>query len=874
MQPFLTDFINTLTNRTAERVDGILEEAKVGKEQVKLIAQRLSDFREFSSLIFTPEVYGDIISRSVMSVNIRDLNIQLEEMYRIDNQASDLIESSKSIFSSQISALENEITALEKQVQNYGFLLADGGAYDYAYMEPFSDSLNRDFFDWDIPDRGSQVFGLGELAEVRPDEGVLCMSPHIKASSIAATIVKSNASALVATNNGIENAVRFTSERGWRYVIASPNPVTSSLPEAEGTTGAQVMIDFVLNQPTVCNEIRITPFSEHPIQILKVFLYESLDSAARDSVLPSEKTIDKPFSVQFSGRTVAKFSVLINQPIYDRAVEVVTAENPYREIADSSNAYRRSKNNDLTNSKSVPTLRLDKDRFNHKRYSHLYFIIRQRMRQFRNRNLILDPKDINGIHGTPLPAIRKDRWGDLVKIPLVKERDIAAFYGRKDPAYFWNGNSKKLQIMSNMILNFFEDRDSSLIGYPSGQRRQDINSNIFQNSIISVLYGDKNLDYQKIRPLVSFILSRFRDVSNFHTLQQDSAQALQTNANLYPTPSISGVSSYNYKYFLGLEQISIGYSSPGQKAVFVTKPFDSVGDIGELRLKSSEQNIFDGSINGSRPITSVEYSVSNVTDPKKEEDWIPVLPIGQTEVSGERFFPDSAGLGLFRFPALRNKNIYIYKNNIQIPTNVTTNYVYDSTKTYVIGVTLPTGEFSGIDIYTVDYTPSPSHSTINFANRGFDQVPLINAYDQNGSGEGFSNSNNNTIVTLSHYPYVDEDQIQSNISSGQSIGPYQPIVVSLLDGTIANNYTTYANTPQKTLDISSTAGLQYLHKGNVLIFNHPITQNFRVYYQYLKNNTRVRVVIRVNSIQFASPKVDFVQIKAKTRKPNRADILQ
>ena len=52
----------------------------------------------------------------------------------------------------------------------------------------------------------------------------------------------------------------------------------------------------------------------------------------------------------------------------------------------------------------------------------------------------------------------------------------------------------------------------------------------------------------------------------------------------------------------------------------------------------------------------------------------------------------------------------------------------------------------------------------------------------------------------------------------------------------------------------------------ILIFNRIIDTTLKVFYQYLKNDVRTRVVLRANNKDLVSPKADYYQIKAKTRK--------
>jgi hypothetical protein len=196
---------------------------------------------------------------------------------------------------------------------------------------------------------------------------------------------------------------------------------------------------------------------------------------------------------------------------------------------------------------------------------------------------------------------------------------------------------------------------------------------------------------------------------------------------------------------------------------------------------------------------------------------------------------------------------------------------YDTLGQSIVAVKIPITDYNPADILTVTYNPATQYTNISFADQGFDLPPLTNAYDSTGAGEGFSSTSGSNEVALHFDPYVDQAKAAADIYSPQSgMISYQPIVVKLKGGQIATNLTNYGIGDQATMP---SDGYYYIQSGRTLIFNRPVTDPLRVYYQYLQNNVRVRTVLRCDSKNFVSPKVDTLQIKAKTRRPNRRGVL-
>jgi len=326
-----------------------------------------------------------------------------------------------------------------------------------------------------------------------------------------------------------------------------------------------------------------------------------------------------------------------------------------------------------------------------------------------------------------------------------------------------------------------------------------------------------------------------------------------------------------YVYKIGLRNVFIGLSAHSDRSVFVSNRLDAPGTIGTIRLKSDFTNkkVTDTDRDSDR-ITSIEYSVTNISRPIKEQDWTPAMPIGVESVEAERLYPDTAGFCKFRFTARIDAPINIYINGyhkkeyeinrIARRKETINGFAYDA-------ITIPTTDYSSGDILTVNYTPSHDFSTIKFPELDPSKSPpLISAYDNDGAGEGFVDSNNQLVISLAHNPFIDYQQVATatyNTTTG--LNGYAPITIRFSDGTTAYNLTNYKSGTQTDLD-SSNSSVQYIQSGNSIRFNKVVASDFRAYYQYQPSDLRVRIVFRNNYDQFVSPYVDYYQIKAQTKK--------
>lgn len=356
-------------------------------------------------------------------------------------------------------------------------------------------------------------------------------------------------------------------------------------------------------------------------------------------------------------------------------------------------------------------------------------------------------------------------------------------------------------------------------------------------------------DSSKIRRDTTELASKTRTLSEGEPISQVANKRLD-NLNVE--------SGFTYYYNIGLHYVRVGVESPGFKGVFVSRALPAPGDIGAVRIKTEDTNYFEpNSPRHSAKLTSIEYSVSDKSDPRNETDWKPILPVGTRVVHGERVFLDDDGNADFRFRASTDEQILIYRNGYAMSFEEDVLQLVLGAPGSASGIKVNPTLITPEDVFTCDYAPVLDETVVSFTDDSYYDPPLVPAFDETGSGERFLSTADRNTITLASIPYI--DPVLSKSSS-----TYQPIIVQLTDGSVAQNLTDYK---AGTLPSLPADGYYYIHSGNTLMFNRPL-ENFRVFYQYLENNVRFRVVLRCNSKDFVSPSVDFVHLKAKTRNPD------
>ena len=236
-----------------------------------------------------------------------------------------------------------------------------------------------------------------------------------------------------------------------------------------------------------------------------------------------------------------------------------------------------------------------------------------------------------------------------------------------------------------------------------------------------------------------------------------------------------------YQYSLGIKDILIDYQTYPEREIYVSKPFEVKGIVGEVELESNEEHpSFDTvSYQATDRRTSVEYYLTDKERPDID-DWQAILPKAVATIRCERLFFEGNQAKL-RFPA-RMDTIQVYEDGVLLPETHVVLFSPESLQ-------LPYRKNSGI--YTVDYSPDTSIRN-PYVFQVLEQSPELTVIT-----ETFPNGTAyNKTLTLSHHPFVDYSRILADTNYNPNTSDYKPIRVRLVDANIQGKN----NTVKKTIE--------------------------------------------------------------------------
>lgn len=828
MRDFVDDYIASISARRRRRIYDLLSDAQLHKRDLEALVEKLNDIRRLSPIAIKDEIPGAPVEGGKLEATFRDVHTNLSELYGISNLISGVLFNNMSTLTSEIKEVEDELTAMSKMVENYAFGLSDNGSYDYSYIETFSDEVMKEQFSYPLSDRNGVNFNTDEMAVVNTSSGVLTLSPDLKISyGLSGIVINNNCLGFATSNTGMEKALDRSIGTGWRVAVSAPRAISSTL--IPGTKpGAQVHLEFFLQNPSPCDTLILAPFSDLPIEINSFKIYADNSNSDATEVLATPHIIDRPTNFNFTMQPVSRFAIIVSQPVYKRkSILVDKHETQYRSLV-----------------QNVENDRLEYERIKQKPYKRNRKVLRHVLLRSQEKT-----SNFPGFFRSIAPQVDFD----VANGPLSLDRLLYKRQSTSGDDVLWRSSSKTQTLIRRMIM----------------ERMFAGNVDVMPERIV---LSRSNAYMGSAPPMLN------------RTGESYAHQGYPRSPNLEPPPNafmvagedLGSETSMNYEYDLGFRNIEIGTGMSVYRGVFISKTLPAFSDSGEVRIKVSDTNyaIYNAP-RDSAVVTSVEYSITNRSTPQKESDWVPILSVDQTTVVAERFFVGQTGIGYFRFPASLSGNVTLYKNGYRILLDEDTAYIYSPGKRTILGLTLPIDSIGNTDIFTCDYTPSGDPTTINFENIGFGQSVLASAYDSSGAGQTFSGTTQDRAVVLIYEPYVDYDQVNAVSYYGDAGfgGTYQPLTVQMADGTVAVNQTNYRGFRQNSLaDYADSSTIYYIHSGKNIIFNKVITQDFTVFYQYLPSNLRFRTILRVNDLAFVTPVVDSVQVKSKTRQANRRKI--
>lgn len=818
MREFLSEYITTLTQKRQERIYDLLQAAQVGKTDLDSIASKLVDLKISSPITIGLEAVNGMILAQKFDSTYNDALQRLQELFQASNLVSLLLDTHTALLTSEIKAIEDEINAIEKAIANYAFTLEENGFYDYVFSETFSDqTMSATELMPSLSDRDGTLFTVEQRAYINTNSGILTLDPDLTISfALTGQIVEDNCLSYQTTATNLAEAFNLNSGTGWKVNISSPRPLSSSLVDGL-KKGAQVKIRSSLSAPSPCDTLIMTPLADSPIYLVSVGLLTEDNPGNPISVLAEPIKIEQPYVITFPLQSITGFEFVVSQPVYIRGTLPTNKEEElHRQVFDKVKANRLTL--DTLNNISYPNnkdvlqrifLRTMEKITKNKSKLHAY------KAHFPKNSFVFSagPMSFNNIERKQRGdvTVYKNQINDVLR-RMIHERLFAS---------------------NREVLN---DRHLLNVSTAFVKNASTLNANLMSST---------SQEWPRI------------NVDNPITYTSLSNSILNEQQYL------------DYRYSLGIRNVEIGTGIRNFKGVYVSKQLPSFTSADEVKIKTDHTNYeLEGTSRDDNRLTSIEYSVTNQSNPVKEEDWVPILPIEEDDIVGERVFFNEAGISYPRFQMSSVDAFALFKNGYQVSNNLMEmNKTEDGLS--IKSIRIPLNQIFLNDIFTINYTPSGQFKVANFKDKGFDDQILASAFDETGGGQTFSSTGDSNIIKLNYPPFINYDSIASNGSYSEDlgfVGVYQPITVILKDGSLATNFTNYKGITQTSLiDVDSDV-VGYLHSGDKLIFNQPISERFTVYYQYLPSDLRFRVVMRCNSIDYVSPILTTLQLKAKTRK--------
>jgi hypothetical protein len=845
----LPETISLYSSASRATVSSLIRDMRLEKTDLNFLVTKMSNMTFDLNYTGAKVASFSLLTKEAMVDAFRNAYLRMQNLFNAANATGIALNSIVSVFDSEIQKVEEDLDKLQVFIDNYEFISGKDDLFNANYIEKFDSFLNdyrADGIQFSIPDRDGQDFSETNNAFIDPVSGTLKIGKGQDIKNIIRNVksikIATNYNNYTTTNSSFENLFNDNFFDSWSVTVKSPAILSAQLKDYikyfnydySAISGAIAAVEITLQRPINIDTIRFQPNQSTNFKLLQAVVYHNSPLEA-NNITPSENytvllnnpvLLNRVFDLRFNKKSINKIIFIFNQQDY---------------VKNNRPPINSELNSKVLDSFVKAVIDDRKNRFS-KFQDIIYWFFKRK---------------------STVKGISKNKKTDI---------DYYAYRFPQEFDSYINNLDQQIKEFNNLII---EDRNVFT------------NTPVFVNAINSMLNTfsgkykifDSDKYIEGITAGSSLFASGFIMGSSSNG-RSTSAQQYDSGALAAPLTSISSQTSVlesnlGYEYSFSLKSIEFieTLNDNVNKAVFVSKKIPVNGQVVAAKIKPYFFNNNAGVASVNRSIlapASYELSLSNKPFPSSESDWIPISSYGNTFVQSEILFTNNiTRKGTLRFRA-KNDSITLYKDGVLVP-RVSANYTYSVNENSIsISESIFNINSRFIVSYDLDFSLSPPDE-VDFIKKNIILQSLKNYSTEDGSGEIFSSTNLNASVRLSYAPYVDRDsysRIIYNKSTGTNFisnnAGYNPVRIVLSDGTVAVNLTNYSLSAEKVSFYSTTETL-FIQSGRNVVFNRVINQPFTVYYQYIPNDLRFRLIVRKNIIDLSDPiSVDSVILKMKT----------
>lgn len=858
--------INTLSNNSQSAISSIIKEIKISKQDISSLISRLNSFRAEAN--FSPANFGALseMNKQVFIDIFRDADLRIKSYYASINVVNLFINSIIDVFSLEIQKVEKDIQALESYIDNYEYISGKDDLFNSNYVEKFDNFMNdyrADGYVFDLSDRDNIYFNESGNGFIDTKLGLFKIGEKTYTKNsldfVESYSIVSNYENYITTDTGFFSVLNGIYTDAWSITAKSPVIITSKLsayskyiayPTAN-IFGAQTAVEVKFSFPQSMDSIIINGGHGNGLQLLQIVLFSNLDeskfstnnyseeyddtiattASASDTsteygILSSPRLINGPTEITFTKMNVNKVVLIFNQPTYTRTENLPTStETNSKNLYNTAKFVKDIKNKNTDKLQSlVYNLFLKKNSY------------RQTSKNSYNR--------INDYYSYKYPIINDNVFSLNYQNNYINEKFSADLVN---------------VLPNNLITNLFR----SIFINAIGDRGE-----IFDNPVFVNTDSNVNSIFNFTKPMFLPTQNSNNSIINGEIGAENSFAWKNRTLKELVTQEITNA----YEYSFSLQGIDFCETQPSQalKSCFVSKKINFNGYPLAIKSKiiknDNEFNILNSKLDLKYPI-SYELSISNKDIPYSEADWTPIVESGVEKIDSEvLFFDEQTYQANTRFP-FKGDTFALYKNAVllkpsdyKISDNNSINiFKLEKNSIYSCAYQID------LSLYNVDY--------VDFFRLNLLDETLKSSSSNGYSNETFGGTDALNRIQLQNIPHINTKDISNAIYSpligtifqGSQTG-YAPIKIQMPDGSIAINLTNYTGTKDFPQFRESNSLYYFIQNGKNIIFNKEVTGEIVVFYDYLADTIRFRLIMRKNVADTTySGAVDLVMLKAKTK---------